>query len=53
MLSTEINPFVRHARYLNLTENSFFNEAVPLDARLFYTLHGCGKIKVQKKKRTA
>ena len=47
MLSTEINPFVRHARYLNLTENSFFNEAVPLDARLFYTLHGCGKIKVQ------
>lgn len=47
MLSTEINPFVRHARYLNLTENSFFNEAVPLDARLFYTLHGCSKIKVK------
>ena len=47
MLFSQINPFVRHARYLNLTKNSFFNEVIPLDARLFFTLHGFSKIKVK------
>jgi len=46
MLSSEIKPFIRFARYLNLTKNTFFEEVIPLDSRLFYTLNGFGKIKV-------
>lgn len=47
MLFSEIKPFVRYARYINLTTKSSFYEVVPLDARLFYTLRGNGKIKIQ------
>ena len=44
---TEIHPYIRYARRLSLNENSCFNEAIPLDARLFYTVRGWGKITVQ------
>lgn len=47
MLLYEMSPFVRYARYLNLNKSSCFNKVVPLDARLFYTLDGYGKIKVK------
>jgi len=47
MVISEINPRIRYARYLNLDEYSRFSETVPLDARLFYTLTGTGKIKVK------
>ena len=44
---SEINPFIRYARYLKLEKNSFYDEVVPLDARIFYALNGYGKIKVE------
>lgn len=47
MLLCEMSPFVRYARYLHLNKNTYFNKVVPLDARLFYTLDGYGKIKVE------
>lgn len=47
MLFSELNPYIRYARCLNLNVNTYFNEVVPLDARLFYTLSGYGKIKVK------
>ena len=40
MLFSEINPYVRYARYLNLDKNSLFDEWVALDARLFYIING-------------
>lgn len=43
----EINPYIRYARYMALNENSCFKQVVPLDARLFYTVKGQGKIKVK------
>ena len=43
----EMNPFIRYVRNLALTRNSSFEDVVPLDARLFFTLDGCGKIKVE------
>lgn len=46
MLLSEITPFVRYARYLNLSGNSYYNEVVGLDARLFYCINGYGKIKI-------
>jgi len=46
MLFSEINPFVRYARCHELNKNSEFSEVIGLDARLFYTLDGYGKIKV-------
>lgn len=46
MKIAEINPYVRYARQLRLNENACFSEVVPLDARLFYTIKGQGKIKV-------
>lgn len=46
MLFSQINPFVRYARCLNLNPNSEYGEVVALDARLFYALDGYGKIKV-------
>lgn len=49
MFFSELNPYIRYARYLNLNENMYFNEVVPLDARLFYTLSGYGKINVKNK----
>ena len=47
MLFSEINPYVRYARYVSVNEKSDFTQVIPLDARLFFTLNGCGKIKVQ------
>lgn len=46
MLFSDINPYIRYARYLNLNENSHFDKVFALDARLFYALDGYGKIKV-------
>ena len=46
MRLSEINPFVRYARYLTLDKNSAFDEVVALDARIFYAVEGYGKIKV-------
>lgn len=47
MLFSELSPYVRYARYMNLDEQSHFNEVIALDARLFYTVDGYGKIKVE------
>ena len=47
MLFSELNPYIRYARYINLSEDACFDEVVPLDARLFYTLGGYSKIKVK------
>ncbi len=47
MLFSEINPMVRYARYVNITEELYYHEVVPLDARLFYCLRGYGKIRVK------
>ena len=49
MLFSEISPYIRYARYVNLNRQFHFNESVPVDARLFYTLDGYGKIKVKGK----
>lgn len=49
MLFSEINPRIRYARFLNLDSNSNYREVVPLDARVFYTISGQGKIKVKNK----
>ena len=49
MLFSEINPYIRYARYLNLDKNSQFDEVVALDARLFYAIDGYGKINVADK----
>ena len=38
------HPFVRYARYLNLTKQSVFDTVIPYDARLFYTVKGEGYI---------
>lgn len=47
MLFSELNPYIRYARYINLSADTYFDKVVPLDARLFYTLGGYGKIKVK------
>lgn len=47
MLFSELNPYIRYARYINLGVDACFDEVVPLDVRLFYTLSGYGKIKVK------
>ena len=44
-----IKPFVRFSRFLKVSQNSFFPELIPLDARLFYVENGEGKIKVDNK----
>ena len=44
MLVTEINPYVRFARYLTLGTSSAYGEVKGLDARLFYTVSGQGVI---------
>ena len=46
MRFSEINPYVRYGRYLNINEKSHYKKVVPLDARLFYALDGYSKIKV-------
>ena len=50
MLFSDINPFVRYARYLNLGNDSEYGEVIAPDARLFYALRGYGKIKVSNTK---
>ena len=47
MLFSELNPYVRYARYINLGIDTYFDKVVPLDARLFYTHSGYGKINIQ------
>ena len=47
MLFSEINPFVRYARYIETNKSSDYWAVIGLDARLFYTLDGYGKIKVE------
>ena len=51
MRISDINPFVRYARYLRLDKNSRYDEVVALDARVFYTIDGYGKIKVNGEER--
>ena len=46
MLLAEINPYIRYAKYFNLNSFSELGEMVALDARLFYTVSGYGKINV-------
>ena len=46
MQLSDINPFVRYARHLKLTQGSDYAEVIAPDARLFYALDGLGKIKV-------
>lgn len=47
MLFSQINPFIRYARFVDISKKAVFEETVPLDARLFYALKGNGKIKVE------
>ena len=49
MLFSQINPYIRYARLLNVNINSGFDKVIALDARLFYTLDGHGKISVKNK----
>ena len=35
MLFSDVNPFIRYARYLKLDPNSSFDEVIAPDARLF------------------
>ncbi|MBR4073694.1 MAG: helix-turn-helix transcriptional regulator, partial [Clostridia bacterium] len=44
---TDIKPFVRYARILEITQNTLFEEVVPLDARLFYVKDGLCKIQIE------
>ncbi len=46
MKLSEIKPFVRYVRYLNITQKSFFEDVLPLDARIFYVKDGVGKIRI-------
>ena len=46
MLFSQINPFIRYARYLKLSRSSHYDEVIAPDARLFYAVGGYGKIKV-------
>ena len=46
MLLSQIHPYIRYARYLNLDEKTSFGEVIAPDARFFHTVSGCGKIKV-------
>ncbi len=47
MLFSDINPYVRYARVLELTPRSLFSPVVAPDTRLLYTLSGKGSIAVQ------
>ncbi len=40
----DIKPFARYVRLLEVDKNTHYPEFFPLDARLFYTVDGCGKI---------
>lgn len=49
MFFSELNPYVRYARYLNINSNSYYEKVVALDVRLFYVIDGYGKINVKNK----
>ena len=49
MFFSEVHPYVRYARLVKVDENTYFRDCVPLDARLFYTIDGFGKINVKNK----
>ena len=42
----DTKPFVRYVRYLDITKNTFFDNVLPLDARIFYVKSGICKIRV-------
>ena len=44
MQFSDIKPFARYVRLLEVNKNTHYPEFFPLDARLFYTMEGCGKI---------
>lgn len=44
MLVEDLRPFVRFVRYLTLDAESSYPLRIPLDARLFYTVSGRGRI---------
>ncbi len=46
MLLSDIKPFVRFVRRLELNRSSKFSPHIPYDARLFYTLQGLGEIEI-------
>lgn len=49
MLISDTKPFIRHARYLNIKENSEYPEYYPCDARLFFGYMGQSRIKTENK----
>lgn len=50
MLFTKITPFVRYARYMELTSASSYPDTKPCDARLFYAVEGEGSLIAEGKK---
>ncbi|MBQ4631542.1 MAG: helix-turn-helix transcriptional regulator [Clostridia bacterium] len=44
MLISDLKPYVRYARYMELDSSSVFATVIPLDARLFYVKSGKGTI---------
>lgn len=44
---SDIKPYTRFIRCLQLDADSVYPVSVPYDSRLFYTLSGCGKIETQ------
>ena len=47
MLFSDINPHIRFAHYFTIGKTNHIDEVVPVDARLFYTFSGNGKIIVK------
>ena len=45
---SEINPYVRYARYMNMDSASHYMPHIPYDARVFYTYGGSGIITIGK-----
>lgn len=41
---SEVSPYIRYARYMEINSSSRFDEVVPVDSRLFYGISGHGKI---------
>ena len=46
MLFTEIKPFIRYARYMELEHESYYPKTKPCDARLFFAKEGSGSLYV-------
>lgn len=49
MLFSNIKPYLRFVRYIEINAATSYQPSVPYDARLFYTLDGFGTIRVGKK----